>query len=149
MESALLSQVINQDLMKTTRQARHEATQLFRFCHIDGLLNERLVRSLVRQIIAAKRRGYLGTLSYFRRLVKLDQVRHSGKVESARPLTAGLRANLHWARLYESRLNISFLQNLALVSPYLPVSVNARCLRLRSKPRPLPKGAFQNLLQEA
>jgi hypothetical protein len=106
--------------MKATRQARHEARQLFRFCHIDGLLNEGLARSLVRQIIAAKQRGYLGTLSYFRRLVKLDQARHSAKVESARSLTAHLRANVRndLARLYESRLNISFLQNPALVSPY-------------------------------
>jgi hypothetical protein len=78
----------------------------------------------VRQIIAAKRRGYLGTLSYFRRLVKLDQTRHSAKVESAGSLTAHLQANVRndLERLYWSRLNISFLHNPALVSPYLPVS---------------------------
>ena len=104
-------------MMKATKRARHEATQLFRFCHINGLLNEGLARSLVRQIIAAKRRGYLGTLSYFRRLVKLDRAKHTARVESAKPLVYELQASLqtHLARRYGAGLSTSFVENPALI----------------------------------
>ena len=35
---------------------RREALQLFRFCHIKGLLNEDLARNIVQQFSAAKPR---------------------------------------------------------------------------------------------
>jgi hypothetical protein len=59
--------------MKSTKRAPREATHLFRFCHIRGLLNEDLARIVMQEILTAKPRGYLTTLSHFRRLVKLDQ----------------------------------------------------------------------------
>lgn len=103
--------------MKTTKHARREATQLFRFCHIKGLLNEDLARNIVQQFAAAKPRGYLGTLSYFRRLVKLDRARHTAKVESAKPLAADLQASVQTelVRQYGPGLNTSFAENPALL----------------------------------
>lgn len=103
--------------MKTTKQARREATQMFRFCHIKGLFNEDLARKLVRQIIADKPRGYVGTLSYFRRLVKLDRASHTAKVESARPLAAELQNSvvIDLARVYGAGLNTSFAEDPALI----------------------------------
>jgi F-type H+-transporting ATPase subunit delta len=103
--------------MKTTKHARREATQLFRFCHIKGLLNEDLARNIVQQFAAAKPRGYLGVLSYFRRLVKLDQVRHTAKVESAKPLALALqtRVETDLARQYGPGLSTSFAENPALI----------------------------------
>ena len=56
--------------MKATKQARREATQLFRLCLVNGVLDENRARQVVQQIVAAKPRGYLGTLSYFQRLVE-------------------------------------------------------------------------------
>ena len=74
--------------MKVTKQARREAKQLFRLCLVNGLIEEKRARQVVQQIIAAKPRGYLATLSYFQRLVELDCARHTAKVESALALPA-------------------------------------------------------------
>jgi F-type H+-transporting ATPase subunit delta len=103
--------------MKATKQARHEARQLFRFCHVNGLLNEGLARSLVRQIIAEKGRGYLGTLLCFRRLVKLDRAKHTAKVESAKPLATDLQVRLQTdlASRYGAGLSTSFVENPSLI----------------------------------
>ena len=58
--------------MRATKQAKRAATQLFRACLINGLLDDNRARKVVEQVIAAKPRGYLGTLAYFKRLVELD-----------------------------------------------------------------------------
>jgi F-type H+-transporting ATPase subunit delta len=56
-------------------------------------------------------------LSQFRRLVKLDRVRHTAKVDSAIPLApafqAGIEAGL--VRLYGKGLEISFDESSALI----------------------------------
>ena len=103
--------------MKTTKQARREATQLFRACIVNELLDEELARETVRQTLAAKPRGYLGTLAYFRRLIKLDQARHTAKVESAIPLPAEMQARVRTglSGVYGRGLNTSFAQNPALI----------------------------------
>jgi F-type H+-transporting ATPase subunit delta len=103
--------------MKATKQARREATQLFRFCHIRGSLNENLARNIVQQFAAAKPRGYLGVLSHFRRLVKLDRAMHTARVESAKPLAADLQTRLRTdlARQYGAGLNTSFAENPSLI----------------------------------
>ena len=80
--------------MKANKQARREAKQLFRLCLVNGLLEENRARQVVQQIVAAKPRGYLATLSYFRRLVELDCARHTAKVESALTLPADLQASV-------------------------------------------------------
>ena len=103
--------------MKATKQARREATQLFRACLVKGLLDENRARQAVQQIIAAKPRGFLGTLSYFRRLVELDRARHTAKVESALTLTPDFQASVQTglARAYGPGLTTSFAENLALI----------------------------------
>jgi F-type H+-transporting ATPase subunit delta len=80
--------------MKTTKQTKREATRLFRMCVVNGLLDEGRVRRVVEQVIEGKRRGYLGLLSQFRRLVQLDCARHTAEVASAVPLPADLRASV-------------------------------------------------------
>ena len=103
--------------MKVTKQARREATALFRFCLVNGLLDENRVRQVVRYIVAAKPRGYLGTLSHFGRLVKLDSARHAAKVESAVALPPQLRATLetNLTALYGRGLSARFVENPALI----------------------------------
>jgi F-type H+-transporting ATPase subunit delta len=100
-----------------SKQARREAQQLFRSCQVDGLLEGERVRRVVLQVIAAKPRGYLASLSHFKRLVKLDLERRSARIESAVPLTAELQASVenNLARLYGAGLNLSFAQNPALI----------------------------------
>ncbi len=103
--------------MKANKQARREAKQLFRFCLVSGLLEENRARQVVQHIVATKPRGYLATLSYFRRLVELDCARHTAKVESALTLhvdfQAGVQAGL--ARAYGPGLTTSFAENTALI----------------------------------
>jgi F-type H+-transporting ATPase subunit delta len=103
--------------MKANKQARREAKQLFRLCLVNGLLEEKRARQAVQQIVAAKPRGYLGTLSYFRRLVELDCARHTAKVESALTLPADFQASVQagLARAYGPGLTTSFAENLALI----------------------------------
>ena len=103
--------------MKITRQARREATELYRRCLVKGVLEESRAQRLIRQLIASKPRGYLVTLVYFRRLVKLDRARHTAKIESAVLLSADLQTNLQaeLEQAYGPALNTRFLHNPALI----------------------------------
>jgi F-type H+-transporting ATPase subunit delta len=104
--------------MKISKRTRREANELFRICLVNGLLDESRARQLVRQIANTKPRDYLGLLSYFLRLVKLDQAEHTAKVESAKPLTPdmheGVRTGL--ARTYGPGLTTSFKDNPTLIA---------------------------------
>jgi F-type H+-transporting ATPase subunit delta len=84
----------------------------------NGRLDENRVRQSVGQLIEAKPRGYLVTLSLFRRLVKLELDRRTAKVESAIPLSADLQAKVQAGleRAYGPGLKISFAQNPALIA---------------------------------
>jgi F-type H+-transporting ATPase subunit delta len=103
--------------MKITKQARHEARQLFLSCQAGGLLDEGRARQAVRRVAESKPRGYLAVLSQFLRLVKLDVARHTARVESAAALPAqfqaGVQADL--SRRYGGGLNFIFAQNPALL----------------------------------
>ena len=80
--------------MKITKQAKREAKQLFRYCLVNGVLDERRVRNVVQHVVAAGRRNCLAILSHLRRLVKLDLARHTATVESATPLPPDLQATI-------------------------------------------------------
>jgi F-type H+-transporting ATPase subunit delta len=103
--------------MKATKQTRREARQLFRCCLVKGVLDEARARSVVQQIVASKPRGYLATLSLFRRLIQLDQARHTANVESAQPLAADQQSNVQatLTRAYGPALSASFTDNPALI----------------------------------
>ncbi len=103
--------------MKTTKQIKREAKRLFRFCLVNGLLDEARARQVVQRIIDAKRRGGLALLSHFRRQVKLDSARHTAKVESAIPLPEDLRVSVQTglARTYGPGISTSFAHNPELI----------------------------------
>jgi F-type H+-transporting ATPase subunit delta len=103
--------------MKTTRQIKREAKRLFRFCLVNGLVDEARTRQVVQRIIDAKRRGGLALLSHFQRLVKLDSALHTAKVESAMPLPEELRVTVQTglARTYGPGISASFVQNTELI----------------------------------
>jgi F-type H+-transporting ATPase subunit delta len=103
--------------MKISKQARHDARQLFKSCLVGGLLDENKVRQTVNAVAQQKPRGYMAVLSQFERLVKLDVVKHTAQIESAAPLSpqfqAQVRADL--SRTYGPGLNYVFSQNPALL----------------------------------
>jgi F0F1-type ATP synthase, delta subunit (mitochondrial oligomycin sensitivity protein) len=103
--------------MKISKQARREAKELFRSCMVNGVLDEERVRQAVRQVVAGKPRGYVGILSHFQRLVKLELERRTARVESAGPLTPDLQSSVTAAltQRYGSGLNVSFGQNPSLI----------------------------------
>ena len=78
--------------MTVRRKVQREVRQLYRLCLVDGLLDESRVLQVVRHLVAAGRRDSSAMVAHFRRLVRLDQARHTATIESATPLPADLRA---------------------------------------------------------
>jgi F-type H+-transporting ATPase subunit delta len=103
--------------MKITKQLRREAKELFRNCVVSGVLDENRVRETVAQMLAAKPRGYLGVLTHFQRLVKLDLERRSARIESVIPLDASMQSSLRGEleRRYGHGLQFTFIQNPGLL----------------------------------
>ena len=103
--------------MKISKQARRDSKRLFNVCKVSGVLDEARVRQTVTAVIAQKPRGYVGILSHFQRLVKLDIERRSATVESAvaasDSLQSSVKANL--AARYGAGLNVTFAVNPSLI----------------------------------
>ncbi len=76
---------------KTAQQTRRESRRLFRWCMVDGSLDESRVREVVRRVLGPRRRGYIKLLTELQRLVKSESFRHMANVESAVPLTPDLK----------------------------------------------------------
>ena len=103
--------------MKTSKQIKRDAKRLFRWCLVNGMLDEGRTRQVVQRIIDGKRRGGLALLSQFLRLVKLEYARHTAEVESAAPLAADLRATVEagLVRTYGPGISASFVHNPGLI----------------------------------
>jgi F-type H+-transporting ATPase subunit delta len=103
--------------MKSTKQIRREAGQLFRLCLVNRRLDENRVQQVVHRVVEAKRRGYLALLSRFQRLVKLEMARHRAEVESATPLPADLQSTVlaGLERVYGSGISSSFVHRPVLI----------------------------------
>jgi F-type H+-transporting ATPase subunit delta len=103
--------------MKISKQAQRDARQLFRSCHVNGLLDENRVRQAVALLSTQKPRGYVGIWSRLHRLVKMDLEQHAARVESATPLTPDLKADVtgEIKRKYGAGVSINFSQNPSLI----------------------------------
>jgi len=80
-------------------------------------LDEGRVRQTVTAVIARKPRGYVGILSHFHRLVKLDLERRTARIESATPLSDALVASVkgNLSQRYGQGLSVNFAVNPALI----------------------------------
>jgi F-type H+-transporting ATPase subunit delta len=103
--------------MKISKQSRRDAKELFRSSIVNGVLDENRVRLVVSKVAEAKPRGFIGILTHFHRLVKLEVERRTAKVESAVPLSPEVQADVanKLGKIYGQGLNISFAQNPALL----------------------------------
>jgi F-type H+-transporting ATPase subunit delta len=103
--------------MKVKKQARLEAKRLYRFCLVNGLLDENRVRQVAQRIVALGDRECPAILTHFLRLVKLDRAAHTAIVESAVPLPAELQASIHAGlkRRYGPALAAEFSQRPELI----------------------------------
>lgn len=103
--------------MKINKQARRDGKALFNTCKVSGVLDESRVRQAVSLVIEKKPRGYVGALSHFQRLVKLDVERRTARVESAAPISDALQKSVreNLAARYGQGLNVSFAVNKDLI----------------------------------
>ncbi len=103
--------------MKISKQNRRDAKSLFQNCVVNSVLDENRVRKTVDEVLAGKPRGYVGILSHFQRLIKLDEARRAAKIESASPITPELEAKFKSSleQRYGKGLHFTFQQNPALI----------------------------------
>jgi F-type H+-transporting ATPase subunit delta len=103
--------------MKITRQIRQRAKEMFRACLVGGTFDDQRAQAMVQELIQSRERNWLGILSYFHYLAKIDRDEHSALVESAVPLAADLQARIRdgLARNYKRKLETSFVANPALI----------------------------------
>jgi F-type H+-transporting ATPase subunit delta len=103
--------------MRSSKQARRDAKQLFRLCLANGLLDAGRVLQVVHLVGETSKRNRFNVLSELLRLVRLDCTRHTATVESATPLLAEMQASIQagLARMYGPGLNTSFTYRSALI----------------------------------
>ena len=103
--------------MKISKQARRDAKSLFRSTQVNGVLDEDKARQAVDLVLAGQPRGYVGILSHFQRLLKLDFDRRAALIESVTALDEAqqnsVKATL--TSRYGAGLNFTFTQNPALI----------------------------------
>ena len=92
--------------MKISKDSRRAARQFLRLSTQGGRLNEDTVRMIVARVAAEKPRHYLGTLTAFSHLLKLEQQKRTVTVESATALNADDRISI------ENRLKTKHGDNL-------------------------------------
>jgi F-type H+-transporting ATPase subunit delta len=103
--------------MTINRQAKREAKQLFRFCVMNGLLDESRARQVAQRVAAAGYRDCPAILAQFVRLVRLDCTRHTASVESAAPLPLALKSatQAELTHLYGPGLTTNFVERPSLI----------------------------------
>jgi F-type H+-transporting ATPase subunit delta len=103
--------------MKTNRRVARTARQLYRLCMVDGRLDADRVRTVASRVANSKRRGGVGILVAFQRLVRLERDRHSAVIESAVALPDEIRAGVRdgLTRLYGAGLETTFGENPELI----------------------------------
>jgi F-type H+-transporting ATPase subunit delta len=84
---------------------------------VNGLLDEARTREVVRRTIETRKRGGLGMLSHFQRLIRMDRDRHTAHIDSAVPLPEDLRARVaaDIARLFGRGVAPDFREDPALI----------------------------------
>src|SRR5262245_50395687 len=99
--------------MKSMKEIKREAKHLFRLCFVDETLNEDRVRSVLHAILQSKRRGSLPLAGQFQRLVSLNRLQHTAEIQSATPLPADLRTDVHASlvQAYGPEIATSFVEN--------------------------------------
>ncbi len=96
--------------MKATKQVKRQARQLFRMCHVKGVISESRVRQVLQSVLKTKRRGYRALANQFERLVKLEQAQQTAAIERPTPLSPDLQTTVRerLTRSYSELLNNSF-----------------------------------------
>jgi len=103
--------------MREQQQVKRDAKQLFRLCLVDGLLDKDRASQAVQRVIETGYRNRFRVLAEFRRLIRLDQTRHTATGQSATPLSAEFQASLQTKllQIYGESLSVTFAVEPALI----------------------------------
>jgi F-type H+-transporting ATPase subunit delta len=103
--------------MKSSKQARRQAKELFRACLQNDRLDDDRVRQAVRQVIEEKPRGYMALLDQFRRLMRIAVARRTARVETAVPLDPAMAGSIEnrLRALYDESLELTFAVDPTLI----------------------------------
>ena len=103
--------------MRTSREARREATRLWRLCRVSGRVDPQRVRVIIDRLIETGGARATVLLAHVLRLVRLEEAKWSARVESAAPLEPGQRAALEdaLARRYGRAVETAFALEPALI----------------------------------
>ena len=103
--------------MKTGRQAKQEAQELWQACLVNGAVDPSRVRMVVDQTIAENHTGTFSVLKHFFRRVRLDADRHTATVATAAPLDPAVREEVERAltKQYGTAIRTTFLVDPALI----------------------------------
>ena len=103
--------------MKASKEAIRAARKLMRLSVKDGQLDLGTAQTLAKRIAESKPRGYLGILSTFQRLLRLEVDKKHAVVESATELDANEGENIAESlrRKYGSELTTEFKTNPDLI----------------------------------
>lgn len=103
--------------MKTTKEARQLARQLFRSSLSEGKIDREKVSSLVNSVLAEKPRHYLGALEAFQKLLRLELSKRHAVIESAMPLPSSTAESIaqNLRQKYGSDLTTEFSVNADLI----------------------------------
>lgn len=93
-----------------TKTVQRTAKRIFRWCLVNGELDEGRVRRVIRTVHGSRRRGYLAVLLGFQRLMQLEIARRTAAVETPFVLSPDLRARTQQTiqRVYGARTLTKF-----------------------------------------
>lgn len=80
--------------MKSGKELKRTAKKLFKVSFVDGVLDPKVVQTVVRKLSDAKPRGYLQVVTAYWRLVRLEVESNSALVESVIELDAPTRSQV-------------------------------------------------------
>jgi F-type H+-transporting ATPase subunit delta len=103
--------------MRTGREARRDATRLWRLCLVDGRVDPARIRLVVDRLMDTGSARTAVLLSQVMRLLRLEEEKWTARVESAAPLEAGEREAIEQglARRYRRALETTFAMEPALI----------------------------------
>ena len=112
--------------MLSTREARRDATRLWRLCHVNGRADQERIKVVVDRLIAARSARSALILSHLLRLLRLEEAKWSARVETAVPLEDGERRAIEngLAKRYGGGIETTFAVD--------PLLVGGMCLTVGS-----------------
>ncbi|MGN6369810.1 MAG: F0F1 ATP synthase subunit delta [Phycisphaerae bacterium] len=104
--------------MTQKQHIRREARRLFRFCFVEGMLQDAKVLQIAQAIRESAAHDRIALLKEFRRLVALEDVRRTATIQSATAISEELHASIqsNLERLYGKGLRMTFVEQPALIA---------------------------------